>query len=400
MVENAITKVARIAAHAAQGVVYKDSAGKEQTILPSGDKNMIDISGLNIEGGSSSGGADPDNPSNEINYVPAMIDDGSLTGRKVEWSGTTSSTGVTTAKFIDDLGTMLNLAGDGLQFKIYLTKTLVTRGVKGNSSDVPIVYDKDNKPISGKYVTTQYLPVSVNKDNLKEGNELKIIFDGIGEGDVSATETHSPELHFRYNTGENSIDITPVSGYAYDNLTDTKTGQTYDVGVSMINTFYVQKPVAQLPSSVVLFSGNANGTIKLSGPDNYYSNTMNGLAVTINATTTGGSVKYAAIGLPSVFKVPKEELIIGNKFYIPTTGMMEVAYTMYDPRVMSQHYTPIALDVGTHHYQRYFRGIKNAFFEFGTDSITFNMVITLGENVLQRWDDEDFKVEIAKVTPY
>jgi len=349
--------------------------------------------------GDDTGGGDNPN-TNGINYIPGLLDDGTLTGRKVEWTGTTSASTVTTAKFSDDLGTTLNLAGDGLQFVPYMNKTLITRGVTGNSSLVPIQYDKDNKANSGNFVTTQYLPISINKKDLIKGNELVIIFDGIGESDKSATEFKSPELHIKYNSGDNSVDISQVSGYAYDNLTDTNTGERYDLGISMINTFYVQDPIAQLPPSVVLFSGNANGMITLSGTDNYYSNTMNGLEITMNTETTGRYVKYTAIGLPSVFKVPKEELVIGNKFYIPTTGMAEVASTLYDPTVMSRHYTSIAEVVGSHHYQRYFRGIKNGYFEIGTNSIIFNMIITLGDNVLNSWSDEDFKVEIAKVTPY
>lgn len=347
------------------------------------------------------GNTDPDNPiDNGVNYVPGLLSDGTLTGRKLEWTGTTDSTKVNTLSFKDDLGTNLNQVGDGLQFVPYLKKILVTRGVAGEETDIPLAFDKDNKAKDGSYVVTQYLPISISRENLIAGNELVIILNGIGENDASATEVKSPELHIKYNSGNNSIDVSQVSGYAYDNLTDTKTGERYDLGISMINTFYVQGPIAQLPSSVVLFSGNANGTIALSGTDNYYSNTMNGLEITMNATTTGGNVKYTAIGLPSTFKVPKEELIIGNKYYIPTTGMIEVADKLYDPTPMSQHYTPIAVDVGSHHYQRYFRGIKNAYFEIGTNSIIFNMSIILGDNVLNAWSDEEFKVEISKVTPY
>ena len=400
MATNKLTEVAGLVAQAVMGAKVKDKDGNAKTVKPTGDDNLLDLTDIGaFGGGSGTGGGDNPN-TNGINYIPGLLDDGTLTGRKVEWTGTTSASTVTTAKFSDDLGTTLNLAGDGLQFVPYMNKTLITRGVAGNSSLVPIQYDKDNKANSGNFVTTQYLPISINKKDLITGNDLVVIFDGIGENDESATELKSPELHIKYNSGDNSVDISQVSGYAYDNLTDTKTGEKYDLGVSMINTFYTQKPVAQLPPSVVLFSGNANGTITLSGTDNYYSNTMNGLEITMNTETTGGHVKYTAIGLPSVFKVPKEELVIGNKFYIPTTGMMEVADKLYDPTAMSQRYTPIAEDVGSHHYQRYFRGIKNGYFEIGTNSITFNMTIILGYNVLNAWSDEEFKVEISRVTPY
>lgn len=400
MATNKLTEVAGLVAQAVMGAKVKDKDGNAKTVKPTGDDNLLDLTDIGaFGGGSGTGGGD--NPNNNgANYIPGLLSDGSLTGRKLEWQGSTSASETTTVKFTDDLGTSLNLAGDGLQFVPYMNKTLVTRGVTGASSKIPLIYSEDNTPVKGSFVTTQYLPISINRKDLVDGSEIVLIFDGIGEDDSSATELKSPEIHIKFNTGDNSIDISQVSGYAYDNLTDTKTGEEYSLGISSINTFYTQKPVAQLPPSVVLFSGNANGTIKLSGPDNYYSNVMNGLAITMNDKTTGGSVRYTAIGLPSTFKVPKEELIIGNKYYIPTTGMMEVADKLYYPAAMSQHYTPVAENLGSHNYQRYFRGIKNGYFEIGTNSITFNMIITLGDNVQDKWSDEDFKVEISRVTPY
>src|SRR5699024_10607637 len=136
MAENALTKVARIAAGSAMGAILKDKDGNDKIVKPDGDANYLDLRDI-VAGGSGTGGGDNPN-TNGINYIPGLLDDGTLTGRKVEWTGTTSASTVTTAKFSDDLGTTLNLAGDGLQFVPYMNKTLITRGVAGNSSLVPI----------------------------------------------------------------------------------------------------------------------------------------------------------------------------------------------------------------------------------------------------------------------
>lgn len=56
MAENALTKVARIAAGSAMGATYKDKDGKQQVIKPTGDANYLDLSGVITNSGSSSDG--------------------------------------------------------------------------------------------------------------------------------------------------------------------------------------------------------------------------------------------------------------------------------------------------------------------------------------------------------
>lgn len=404
MAENWLTKVARIAIHAAQGLTWTDKNNEVQVIKPEGKSNFLNIQkivdGIGSGGGDTGGGDNPN--TNGVNYIPASLEDGTLTGRKVEWTGTTSSTDVTTAKFSDDLGTLLNLAGDGLQFKVYMTKTLVTRGVVGDSSNISIAYDEDNEAINGKYVTTQYLPVSINKKNLIDGNEIKVIFDGIGEGDISAVETHSPELHFKYNPGQNSIDISQVSGYAFDNLSDTKTGQTYDIGVSMINTFYVQKPVAQYPSTVQLFSGLAAGYISLSGIDSYYSNVLNGIEITIDNQMQSSSssslfADYSSFKLSQTIRIPKKELIIGNKVNFDVTGDAVVAK---DDASNLADSTTAKIRIGSRNDSFYLHGLKNSFIEIGSGQIQFNLIVLAGLYLQVGWNDNPFIAKVSKITPY
>jgi len=400
--KNDLDLVGKIAAHSVMSGKYKDKDGNIKEILPVGPGNSLDFDQFREDigafGGGSGGSTDPDNPNeNGANYVPGLLSDGSLTGRKLEWLGTTQSSGTTTAKFNDDLGTKLNLAGDGLQFVPYMEKNLFTRGVMGATSKVPLVYSKDNTPVKGSYVTTQYLPISINKKDLVDGNEVVVIFDGIGENDSSATELTSPELHFKYNSGSNSVGISQVSGYAYDNLTSTKTGEFYSLGISMINTFYTQKPVAQFPSTVQLFSGNANGPIVLSGVDNYYSNVPNGIEVTFDDHIVDIDPKYStnthpyAFGLLQTIRIPKEALVIGSKYYFDVKG--SVAFAKDDHSNLSEvpYYT-------TKSGKNYLRSIEDSYAEIKSGQITVHLTFTYGENLSVGWNS--MQANVAKVTPY
>lgn len=398
MATNKLTEVAGLVAQAVMGAKVKDKDGNAKTVKPTGDDNLLDLTDIGAFGGGS-GTSGGDNPNtNGINYIPGLLDDGTLTGRKVEWTGTTSASTVTTAKFSDDLGTTLNLAGDGLQFVPYMNKTLITRGVAGNNSLVPIQYDKDNKANSGNFVTTQYLPISINKKDLITGNDLVVIFDGIGENDKSATELKSPELHIKYNSGNNSVDISQVSGYAYDNLTDTKTGERYDLGISMINTFYTQKPVAQFPSTVQLFSGSASGSILLSGIDDYYSNVQNGIEVTFDSqmTAIGNSLvhaSYSTLGLAASFRIPKEALIIGSKYYFDITGNAVLAKDDKSNLSQSSYFTN---KTG----KKYLRSLDNMFVDINSGQISINLVIEVSGDLSTGWSPAKYAVNVVKVTPY
>ena len=326
MVENAITKVARIAAHAAQGLVYKDSAGKEQTILPTGDKNMIDISGLSIGSGSGGDNGDSNHPNVGNDYYPGSVYDGTISGRTLLYSGVTSTTEKTNIVFPESVGAGLRLLGDGIQIRLKLLKTLVTRGVVDTTStEIPLIYDILDKQVKGSFVTVAPLPASIKKEGILSGNELVIPLDGIGEGKQSA-EVKSPELHIQYDSKTNSINVWNVQGYALDNLTDTKTGTLYDVQATLINNFYVQDVVAQLPTDASLFSGDINGEVDLSGTNTYFDNIGEALKITVepylfmpdpsrqNSTTS--RLAISQFGLPKEFVINKDDLILNNSIHI------------------------------------------------------------------------------------
>jgi len=349
------------------------------------------------------GNNDPDNPiDNGVNYVPGLLTDGTLTGRKLQWSGTTNPDTVNTLSFNDDLGTNLNLAGDGLQFVPYLTQTLVTRGVEGESANLPLTFNKDKQALSKQYSTTQYLPVSINRRDLINNNEVVLKFDGVVDED-GLEQFKAPEMHIKYNSGKNSTDVSFIQGYAYDNLTDTKTGEKLDLGISEVNTFYTQSPVAQYPSTVQLFSGQASGTIILSGVDNFYSNISNGIELTIDNQIISDdnslvSADCSALKLSQTVKIPKEFLIIGNKYNIDLLGQ---AVIVKEDKSNLAEASNVGIRIGSRADTDYLRGIDDAFVLIESGKIEFNGMLKLGSNIPNSgWSDSKYIMKISKVTPY
>jgi len=327
MVENAITKVARIAAHAAQGVVYKDSAGKEQTILPTGDKNMIDISGLSIgsnTGGDTGGGDNPDHPSAGADYYAGSLADGEITERyllyqrdeSVEEDPTTPKT----VTLLRDVGTKFNMAGDGATLLLHLQKTLMTDGAKGAVSDVELNYDTNNVAKKGYFTTTSVYPVYIKSTDLATTNELDIPINGIGEN-ISGKNFLAPHLKIKFN-GDGTMTYYSATGYDNDGNTAGATGANYDVVVDAIATFSVQTAVAQLPASVYFFNGSTDSDATLSGASDFYENAMDGLELNLeSAYSTNMHIFSSAndffdfslsdIGLSNPIHISKDKLIIG-----------------------------------------------------------------------------------------
>lgn len=332
MVENAITKVARIAAHAAQGLVYKDSAGKEQTILPTGDKNMIDISGLSISngsGGDTGGGDNSDHPSAGADYYAGSLADGEITERYLLYqrdeSVTEDPTKSKTVTLLRDVGTKFNMAGDGATLLLHLQKTVMTAGAKGAVSDVELNYDTNNAAKAGYFTTTSVYPVYIKSADLATTNELDIPIDGIGENLQGGKNFLAPHLKVKFN-GDGTMTFYSVTGYDNDGNTAGATGANYDVVVDVIATFSTQKAVAQLPASVNLFVGDSNENIILSGLSNFYEDSMDGLEFSLddfaylpgstlgilppNSHGTRADITKLNIGK---IRIPKQDLIIGNK---------------------------------------------------------------------------------------
>ncbi|AYE38397.1 hypothetical protein D1B17_07005 [Companilactobacillus zhachilii] len=331
MVENAITKVARIAANALQGLFYKDSSGKIHKI-PTDDKNFGDITGLigNGSGGDTGGGDNSDHPSAGADYYAGSLADGEITERYLLYQRDESvaeePTTSKTVTLLRDVGTKFNMAGDGATFLLHLQKTVMTAGAKGDVSDIELNYDTSNAVKEGYFTTTSVYPVYIKSADLATTNELDIPINGIGENLQEGKNFLAPHLKVKFN-GDGTMTYYSVTGYDNDGNSAGVTGANYDVVVDVIATFSTQKPVAQLPSSINFFTGQAVGQIALAGTSDYYENSMDGLELAfdeysyhyrdLSANTLTGKVLSSDLGMKRIIKIPKEKLIIGYKFSIP-----------------------------------------------------------------------------------
>ncbi|CAJ1179343.1 hypothetical protein CPR19088_GLDEOEPO_01331 [Companilactobacillus paralimentarius] len=323
MVENAITKVARIAAHSLQGLFYKDSSGTIHKI-PTDDKNYGDITGVigsGTDGGDTGGGDNPDHPSSGADYYAGSLADGEITERKLLWQGSTDPTKTNNLTLLEDVGSKFNMAGDGAMYLVHIQKTAMTAGVKGATSDLQLNYDPSNAAKDGYFTTTSVYPIYISSSDLSTHQELVVPINGIGEN-LGGKNTKAPELHVTFKD-DKTMDISTVTGYCNDGADSGATGANYDIIVEVISTFSTQKAVAQLPASINLFTGSASGSIALSGASDFYENSMDGIEITLDDYLYSTTAAYgrlmartplANVGIDKVFRIPKEYLIFGYHY--------------------------------------------------------------------------------------
>ncbi|GAQ01460.1 hypothetical protein NBRC111452_1268 [Companilactobacillus farciminis] len=320
MVENDLTKVARIAAGAAQGATYKDAKGDIKIIKPTGDANYMDLTQfMAVTNGTDDGdGGNPVNPSSGIDYYPGSLADGEISQRKLEWSGTDDPTKSNKITFADDPGTKLFGQFDGITILGHIQKTVMSKGVLGAVSNVPINYDPKNAVKAGYYTTTAPYPLYIKTASLPVGQKTDIQITGVGEK-LSGKNVKSPILSLTFNV-DKTLTIDHTAGYDNDGDSSGATGANYQFVVDVIATFSKQAAMSQLPPSVNLFSGSASGNIVTVGPSEYYENVMDGLEVTFDDYATIDSVHSVAISnlnIDKTFRISKEQLIMNNVIDIP-----------------------------------------------------------------------------------
>jgi len=340
--KNNMTKLAEIIDKQVFGLKQIDDKGELTALLPDQD-GLIDVSKL----------SSMNNSGGHLNADNSSVWNGSISGRYQYWHGNSSLTDKTKIIFEREAGTKLVDIGDGFQFRIGLQKTLVTRGVvESSSEDIPLYYDSDNVAKDGYFVTTLKMPINIKKETLLLGKEIVVQLSGIGETNSSSQETKSPELHVQYDTSDNTITLWQEKGYEYDNLSDTKTGTIYDLSVNLINSYYVQSPVSQLPSNMSLFSGDTDGEVKLSGINSFFDNVGAGINVKLNdyiyiSTSYGENtlrIALETLDIPSTYFIAKSDLISGNK----------VSMNLPGSKVFDTHWDntgkPYRIPVETNHY--------------------------------------------------
>ena len=419
MAENALTKVARIAAGSAMGAILKDKDGNDKIVKPDGDANYLDLRDI-VAGGSGTGGGDnPDHPSAGVDYYAGSLTDGEITERYLLYqrdkSVTEDPTTPKTVTLLRDVGSKFNMAGDGATLLLHLQKTVMTAGAKGAVSDVNLNYDTNNAAKEGYFTTTSVYPVYIKSADLATTNELDIPIDGIGEK-LSGKNFLAPHLKVKFN-GDGTMTYYSVTGYDNDGNTAGATGANYDVVVDVIATFSTQEAVAQLPASVNLFVGDSNENIILSGLSNFYEDSMDGLEFSLDdfayfhgstlgilpSNSHGIRADITKLNIGKI-RIPKQDLIIGNKIdlgLIRNSTNLDITY-----RVSSNSNTWISSTKasGTGNYIYSFKKFSDCYIQIMAD-LTVNVVIQFNvdadyKGALRGSTTSPFVANVNKVATY
>lgn len=321
--KNDLGLVGKIAAHSVMSGKYKDKDGNIKEILPVGPGNSLDFDQFREDIGAFGGGAggtdtDEEHPSSGVDYYAGSLVDGEITERKLEWSGTDDPTKNLTVTFIDDPGSKPFGQYTGLTFLAHIQKTVVTAGVKGAVSKIELNYDTKNTPKSGYYTTTSPYPFYIKSSDLVAGKKLTITINGIGEN-LGGKSIKEPSIDLTYNA-DRTMTIVHTQGHENDGA-EKPTGSTYDLVIDTIATFSTQAAVAQLPSSINLFTGSTTDDAALAGASDYYENVMDGIKLTFEpeytytahgaTSTKNGTFTLEELGLVQPVFIKKEELIEG-----------------------------------------------------------------------------------------
>lgn len=288
------------------------------------------------KGGSSTGGGttptDSSVPDSGVNVDPGK----SLTGQTEVWSGSTKEDAEDQLTLDSSINKNLDNVGDGLQFVFKIVKTPITSGAQGTPVDLMPIATTSTTPVSGKYVCSVPVPISIKKGSFAVGTTLTVKLDGIGEGLNGVAVSMAPEVQLTFNN-DGTISVKPIQGYAFDKLTSGNTGAYYDVIITSVTTYTVTAPVVPLANGTLLWSGNATvgesiGLDTKLKPD--FSNVGDGLAITTGDTWTFSgwkdpnaqvnSGKFKAV----IYRVAKADLVRGKTVTVaPYQGIDNVEGT-------------------------------------------------------------------------
>jgi len=396
------------------GIVDKDGNLKNQFVAK-GSTNRIDIpqSILGTDGGST-GEIDSNHPSAGADYYAGSLANGEITQRYLLYQRDESvaeKTGSQTVTLLRDVGLMFNMAVDGATFLIHLQRTAMTKGAKGNVTDIELNYDTKNVAKKGYFTTTSPYPLYIKAAALATKKTLSIPINGIGEN-LSDKNVKAPQLNVTFN-GDGTMTYYSVTGYDNDGNTAGATGANYDVVVDVIATFSTQPAVAQLPTTVNLFSGLATGEIALAGIDDFFSNVCDGIEVTLednlyetndNHTEFYTKVPVSQFVESPVFRISKEQIINGYDVPIPLKTTTDIAVNTSSKHIA--YYTnhmigapkdaPASSWYETSNYYYNFNGFSNPTLTIGLGNITNNIMVKVGS----LGDKNSFVWNVLKVVPY
>lgn len=333
--KNHLEMVGHIAAHSALSAKYKDSDGNVKEILPEGAGNSFDLDQFRKDVFPS----DTDtHPSDGDNIYPGSLANGEITERYILSQVETNPSKVTNLSFQREVGSKMNMVGDGLEFQGYLLKTSVTNGVKGTPKVLPIIYDPKNNYKEGYYVTTSPYPLHLKASSFKVNIPVKVSLNGIGEN-VKGVNHASPAVEFTFKPDQ-TMDVKSIQGYDNDGASNGMNGFIYDLVINIICTYSTQEAVSQLPDTINLFVGKTNGDVTLTGASEHFVNIPNGLEVTLDDDFTvpgyknyGG--KISKYGIPKIINITKGQLIEGYKINLADTYSLDIGDPMEESKIVT-----------------------------------------------------------------
>lgn len=255
---------------------------------------------------------DPSVPDSGVNVDPGK----SLTGQKEVWSGATKQGAEDKLTLDSSISKNLDNVGDGLQFVFKIVKTPITNGAQGTPVDLTPIATTSTTPVSGKYVCSVPVPISIKKGSFAVGTTLTVKLDGIGEGLSGVTVSMAPEVQLTLNNDGN-ISVKPIEGYAFDKLTTGNTGAYYDVIVTSVTTYTVAAAVVPLANGTVIWSGSQtapSGSVSMSSKANGdWSNIGDGIAITLTEPFINGWTERGMAWKTNPIKIQKADLVEGHK---------------------------------------------------------------------------------------
>lgn len=307
MVENDLTETAKALINVNQRLQKVEKGGS--------------TGGGNIGGGNTGGGytppVGPTVPDSGVNVDPGT----SLTGLKQVWSGATKQNVEDKLTLDPSINKNLDNVGDGLQFVFKIVKTPITNGTQGAPVDLMPIATTSTTPVSGSYVCSVPVPISIKKGSFVVGTTLTVKLDGIGEGLAGTTVVAAPELQLTLNN-DGTISTKPIEGYSFDKLSEGNTGAYYDVVVTGVITYSVAAPVTPLANGTVLWSGSINGSgnIVLDPKLNAdYSNVGSGITLTFGTKWSDGARYLDNPPDLKTMQIAKADLVVGKTSTVATT---------------------------------------------------------------------------------
>ena len=417
MDENELSKVARVANHAAQGYSYLDKNDQVKIVRPTGPQRILDMTKILASGGSDNtgGGDNPDHPDAGVDYYAGSLADGEITGRDLLAQVTTDDPTISNKiTFVQNVGAKVNMVGDGITIIGHVQKQVNTKGVLGDISPLNLNYDPANVVKEGYFTTTSPYPIYIKQSDIIVGKKLEVPINGIGEG-LSGKNVAPTKLYLTFND-DNTVLIEHEMGYDNDGDSTGASGANYQFIIEAIATFSTQAAVAQLPASVNAFSGSTFNKATTSGITDYFENAMDGITVyfdsyiysNINVITAG--YRYDASGVTSnrSVRIPLDYLINGYQFDASSLADATIAKNDSSKSIPTYMYSSGSY---SQYFSRkyYYRGLSNSTLTVGKASITDNVKVDIESytnsassiNGKASWNSEQPSYwAITRIAPY